>query len=146
MKGKPRMLEIKEGLFISADELVCRFSRSSGPGGQNVNKVSTRVTLLFDVSGCGSLSDGQKRRILNRLKTRANRDGVIRVISQKHRTQKANRLAAQERLIDLLRGALEKKPVRKKTKVPYAARQRRVEEKKQRGKLKKLRMKKISEL
>ncbi len=139
------MLEIKEGLFISKDELVCKFSRSSGPGGQNVNKVSTRVTLLFDVQGCGALSGWQKRRILERLKTRANRDGVIRVISQRHRTQNANRLAAQERLVELLKGALEKKPVRKKTKMPYGARQRRLEEKKQRGELKKLRMKKISE-
>ena len=134
------LIEIKNGIFISDDDLVFKASRSSGPGGQNVNKVSTRVTLFFDVAGCDCFSDGQKTRILERLKTRADKDGVIRVVSQRYRTQKANRDAARERLVELLRGALARKPVRKKTKVPKAQKERRLEEKKRRGLLKQQRM------
>ena len=136
------LIEIKDGIFISDDDLVFKASRSSGPGGQNVNKVSTRITLFFDVAGCGSFSAGQKTRILSRLKTRADKNGVLRVVSQRHRTQKANRNAAKERLGGLLKGALARKPVRKRTKVPRGAIERRLEEKKRRGLLKQQRMKK----
>ncbi|MHC4642942.1 MAG: alternative ribosome rescue aminoacyl-tRNA hydrolase ArfB, partial [Planctomycetota bacterium] len=130
------MIEITKDIFIDEGQIVFKASRSGGPGGQNVNKVNTRVTLFFDVTECVVLSDIQKRRILTRLSTRANKDGVIRVVSQKFRTQKANRRAAVERLRELLRGALKTKPVRKKTRVPERARLRRLEEKKRRGKLK----------
>lgn len=136
------MIKIKEGVFISEDSLIFRFARSSGPGGQNVNKVNTRVTLLFDVAGCEGFSEIQKRQILERLATRANKDGVIRVASQKYRTQRANRQAAVERLVELLKGALKKKPVRKKTKVPQWAKQKRLEEKKKRSLLKRQRSEK----
>jgi ribosome-associated protein len=134
------MIEIKDGVVISDDELIFKASRSRGPGGQNVNKVSTRITLFFDVSNCPGFSDSQKMRILKRLKTRADKNGVLHIVSQRHRTQKANRAAAKERLIDLLAGALAKKPIRKKTKVPASAVQRRLDEKKQRSLLKQQRM------
>jgi len=124
---------------IPQENLVFKFSRSGGPGGQNVNKVNTRVTLFFDVAGCESFSDGQKQLILRRLATRANKDGVIRVVSQRYRTQRANREAAVERLGELLREALKKRAVRKKTKVPKYAREKRLEEKKRRSMLKKQR-------
>jgi len=127
---------------IEEEKLVFKFSRSGGPGGQNVNKVNTRVTVLFDVAGARGFSDSQKRRILKRLATRANKDGVIRVVSQKYRTQKANREAAVERLGELLRGALKKKAVRKKTAIPEYARQKRLEEKKRRSLLKRRRAEK----
>ena len=133
------MLEITNNIFICDDELTFKFSRSAGPGGQNVNKVNTRVTLLFDVPGCQSLSDSQKTQILNCLATRADKTGKIRVISQRHRTQLANRTAVVERLCQLLKAALEKKPPRKKTKIPYSARQKRLTQKKQRSALKQLR-------
>ena len=136
------MIEIKNNISICEDELVFKFSRSGGPGGQNVNKVNTRVTVFFDVANCDSFSDSQKRQILKRLATRANKNGVMRVVSQRYRTQKANRRAAVERLGELLREALEKKPVRKKTKVPERARQRRLEEKKRRSILKRQRAEK----
>ncbi len=136
------MIEITDGVFISEEELVFKASRSGGPGGQNVNKVNTRVTLFFDVAGCKGLSEIHKQRILARLSTRANKDGVIRVVSQKFRTQKANRRAAVERFQELLRGALKTKPVRKKTKVPERARLRRLEEKKRRSMLKRQRAEK----
>ena len=133
------MLEIEDGIFLSDEELVFKASRSSGPGGQNVNKVSSRVTILLDVANCESFTDAQKKRILSRLRTRANKEGVIRAVSQRYRTQKANRRAATERLVELLRGALKKTPARKKTKLPAWAKQQRLEEKKRRSMLKRQR-------
>jgi len=130
------MIEITRDTYINEDELVFKTSRSSGPGGQNVNKVNTRVTLFFDVADCGSLSDWQKRRILTCLATRSDKNGVLRVVSQKFRTQRANRNAAVERLQELLADALKIRPIRKKSKVSYAAKQRRLEEKKRRSLLK----------
>ncbi len=138
--GDITLIEIKKGIFISEDEFIFKASRSRGPGGQNVNKVSTRIAIFFDVANCRSLSDGQKTRILRQLRTRADKNGVLRVVSQRHRSQKANRAAAKERLIELLAGALAKRPVRKKTKVPASAVQRRLGEKKRRSGLKQQRM------
>ncbi len=127
---------------IREEGLVFKYSRSGGPGGQNVNKVNTRVTVFFDVAGARGFSDSQKRRILKRLATRANKNGVVRVVSQRYRTQRANREAAVERLGELLGEALKKKAVRKKTKVPEYARQKRLEEKKRRSLLKRQRAEK----
>ena len=138
------MLEIKKGIAIREEEIVFKFSRSSGPGGQNVNKANTRVTLLFDVANAASFSDTQKKQILERLAGRADRNGFIRVVSQQHRTQKDNREAAVKRLQGLLQGALKRKPVRKKTKVPGQAKQKRLKEKKQRSALKQQRTKEFS--
>ena len=138
------MLEIKKGIAIRQEEIVFKFSRSSGPGGQNVNKANTRVTLLFDVANAASFSDTQKKQILERLARRADRNGVIRVVSQQHRTQKDNREAAVKRLQGLLQGALKRKPVRKKTKMPEQAKHKRLKEKKQRSALKHQRTKKFS--
>lgn len=133
------MIEITDDILINEDELVFKVSRSSGPGGQNINKLNTRVTLLFDVVNCGSLSNLQKQRILTSLLSRTNKNGVLRVVSQKFRTQRANRNATVERLQQLLTDALKTQPVREKSKVPYAAKQRRLKEKKQRSLLKKQR-------
>ena len=130
------MIEIKNDIIISENELVFKFSRSSGPGGQNVNKVNTRVTLLFDLANSTNLSDIQKKRILKQLAGRTGKNGIIRVVSQRHRTQKANRRAAIERLQKLLSLAMETKPIRKKTKVPGSAKRQRLEEKKRRSILK----------
>jgi ribosome-associated protein len=140
------MIKISRGIFISEDELVFKFSRGGGPGGQNVNKVNTRVTVRFDAANSGSFSDEQKGQILKRLASRADKDGVIRVVSQRYRTQKANRRAAVERLEELLRGALKKKAVRKKTRVPEAAKRERLEKKKRRGFLKRQRAERSFEL
>ena len=136
------MVKITDNISIRDDELIFRASRSAGPGGQNVNKLNTRITLFFDVANCESFSDVQKRRILSRLASRADKDGQIRIVSQKFRTQKANRRAAIERLQELLSDALKTKKVRKKTKVPYAAKQRRLEQKRRRSQLKQQRAKK----
>ena len=114
---------------IDEDELTFEFTRSSGPGGQNVNKVSTRVTLRFDVGASPSLDPAQKARIRKRLATRISRQGILRVVVSKHRAQSANRRAAVERFVDLMTQALRVRKPRKKTTVPAAVQRRRREEK-----------------
>lgn len=138
------MIRITRTLSIPENELTFKASRSSGPGGQNVNKVNTRITLLFDLNTSPSLSSRQKRRIGSKLATRIDKSGILHVVSQKFRTQQANREAATEKFATLLREALRRKPVRKKTKVPRAAKERRIREKKRRGQLKRQRAQKHS--
>lgn len=133
------MVEINNQLTIPDEELSFEFSRSSGPGGQNVNKVSTRVTLLFDVAGSPSLSEEQRAKIKNNLATRITKAGVLRVTSQKHRSQRANREAAVERLSELIREALRPRRPRRKTRVPRGVKERRLQEKKRRGERKRRR-------
>lgn len=124
------MIEITPELAIPESELTVTASRSGGPGGQNVNKVATKVTIYFDVAGSPSLSPEQRERILARLATRISNDGVLRVISQIHRTQLANRRAALDRFVELLQGALADEMPRRATRPPRAAKDRRVTAKK----------------
>lgn len=139
------MIEIAQGICISEDDFVFRASRSSGSGGQNVNKLSTRITLLFDVPNCSSLGEVHKRRILEKLTNRADRNGMIRIVSQKFRSQRANRQAAVGRLCELLAAALKSRPPRIKTSVPERAHDRRLRAKKRRSMLKQQRAKSSSE-
>ncbi len=132
-------MRIDDRVSIPDDEIAFKASRSSGPGGQNVNKVESRVTLLFDLDGTASLSEEQKLRVRARLASRINKEGVLRVVSQKHRTQAANRESARERFQGLLRDALAQRAARKPTRVSKAARQRRVEQKRRRAELKRRR-------
>ena len=129
-------LHIVHGLAIPMEELEFVFSRSGGPGGQNVNKVSTRVTLRFDVVRSPSLSEEQKRRILSRLSTRISGAGILQVTSRKSRSQASNRDAAEERFAELLREALAPKLVRKETPPPAVARRDRLRKKKHRSVIK----------
>ncbi len=133
------MIEIAANTFLHDEELTLKTSRSGGPGGQNVNKLNTRVLVLFDVSGSPSLSDEQKQRILRKLATRIDKHGFLHVVSQKHRSQEANRQAAVERLQELLREALAPEPIRRKTRTPRAAKEQRLREKKRRGEIKRRR-------
>ncbi len=130
------MPRIDEQLTIPDAELRFATARSSGPGGQNVNKVESRVTLLFDLAGSASLSEAQKRLLRRRLPGRINKLGVLRVMSQKHRTQAANRAAATERFVELLRAALRPRRPRVGTRPSAASRQRRLDDKRRRGRLK----------
>ena len=114
---------------IPEEHLSFTFTRSGGPGGQNVNKVSTRVTLRFDLAGSGELSEHEKRTLLTRLAGRVTKDGHLRVVSMRHRTQLANRRAATERFYELLAGALAQSKPRKRTRMPRAARERRLRDK-----------------
>jgi ribosome-associated protein len=137
------MITITADLALADDELTFVASRSSGPGGQNVNKVSTRVTVLLDVAASPSLSQEQKERIRERLATRVSAEGVLRVSSQRERSQSANRGAAVERLVELLRAALAEQPERRPTRVPRAVRERRIAEKKLRAARKRTRTARI---
>jgi ribosome-associated protein len=135
------VIEITEKIHIPDDQLVFKFSRSSGPGGQNVNKVNTKVAVFFNVAASDNFTDAQKRRILKQLAGRINKQGLIKVTSQRYRTQKANRAAAIDRLAELLSCAIKRKPVRKKTKVPTSSKEKRLAEKKRRSLLKQQRTK-----
>lgn len=130
------MLPVNDTITIPEAELVYRTSRSSGPGGQNVNKVETRVALLFDVEASTRLAPEQKQLIRRRLATRISKEGVLRVVSQKHRTQAANRESARNRLAELLAEALRRRRPRRPTRTPQRARRRRLEDKKHRGEIK----------
>lgn len=133
------MIELGDGITIPESDLSFVASRSSGPGGQNVNKVATRVTLLFDLQGTSCFSPGQKERIRRKLGGRISKEGLLQVSSQQFRSQSANRKAAEGRLADLLSNALKKRTPRKKTGIPGAVRQRRLDEKARRSQLKRLR-------
>ncbi|PIP37709.1 MAG: aminoacyl-tRNA hydrolase [Desulfobacterales bacterium CG23_combo_of_CG06-09_8_20_14_all_51_8] len=108
------MIHITDDLFIDESELTFSATRSSGPGGQHVNKVSTRITLWFDVGQSGSLNPDQKERILSRLKTRITKNQRLHIVSQRHRSQLANKEAAIERFVELMADALTDAPMRKK--------------------------------
>jgi ribosome-associated protein len=135
------MIKIKDEILIGKDELSFTFSRSSKPGGQNVNKISSRVTLLFDVANSPSLSVEQKNQIMAHLRTRINKEGVLRVVAQLHRSQAANREAAVERFVELLQETLKPIKSRKKTRISFAAKKRRLNGKRRRSRLKQERTK-----
>ena len=138
--GRER-IPLGHAVFLAPHELRFTFHRSSGPGGQNVNKVHTRVTLHFDVTASPSLTLAQKTRVRRRLATRINRQGVLRVAASRHRTQAANRRAATERFVELMSEALRVRKVRRKTQVPAAAIRKRREEKRRRSTTKEQRRK-----
>lgn len=133
-----RDLDLDNGVIVPADQLRAVTSRSGGPGGQNVNKVETRVTIELDVDAL-PLPEDRRARVRERLASRINREGVLRVTSQVARTQSENRERALDRIEELIREALEEQTPRRKTRVPRAAKQKRVEEKKRRSETKKLR-------
>lgn len=126
-------IEVNERLTIPAGEVRYIASRSGGPGGQNVNKVNSKVTLLFDIGASAALTDEEKDRIRVRLATRIGGDDVLQVTSQRFRTQLANREAATLRFAELLASALREKKRRRATRVPRAAVQKRLEAKRARS-------------
>jgi ribosome-associated protein len=133
------MPRINSRLFIKDRELTFSASTSSGPGGQHVNRVATRVTLLFDVDESPSLSASQKLRIREALATRISRQGILRVVSSRHRSQRANRAATIERFMDLIAEAVRPRTQRRKTAIPRGQRRRRLDRKRRRGAQKRLR-------
>ena len=133
------MPEITDDISIPESELSFSASRSSGPGGQNVNKVSTRVTLRFDLDASPHLSAEQKERIRERLATRISKQGVLSVSAQRERSQSANRQATVERFVELLQQALEVDPERRPTRVPRGVDRRRLEDKRKRSRIKRQR-------
>jgi len=135
-----RDLDLGDGTIVPADLLRATTSRSGGPGGQNVNKVESRVTIEVVVDAL-PIADEKKTRIREKLASRINKEGVLRVTSQSARSQLANRDHALDRLEELLRNALKEEKPRKKTKVSRAAKRKRADEKKKMGEKKKLRRK-----
>jgi ribosome-associated protein len=130
------MVRVIEELDVPDEELVFTTARSGGPGGQNVNKVNTRVALLFDVDGSACLSAEQRALLHQRLSGRISKGGVLRVVSQRHRTQLANRETAVRRFVELLRRALSEAPERIPVTVPEQANEKRLEEKRRRSRVK----------
>jgi ribosome-associated protein len=127
---------LPHGLVIPATELIERFSRSSGPGGQGVNTTDSRVELRWDICASDAINDEQRARLLDRLATRL-RDGVLVIFASEHRSQLLNRQAARARLTALLADALAPpSPARRATRPSRTARERRIEDKRRRGQVK----------
>lgn len=134
-------LDITDQLTLDDSELEFQASPGGGPGGQNVNRVATKVTISFDLVTSPSLNEEQRDLLLRRLASRVTKDGVLQVTSAEHRTQGANRKAAEERIVQLLKQGLRKPKKRKKTRPSRAAKRRRLEGKRRRSKVKKGRSK-----
>ena len=132
------MIRINDTIGIEERELEERFVRASGPGGQNVNKVSTAVELRFDVRA-SSLPVDVKERLIALAGSRMTGEGVLLIDSREHRTQAMNREAAQARLVALVQLAAQRPKKRRKTKPGRAAKERRLDSKKARGEIKAMR-------
>jgi ribosome-associated protein len=133
------MIFVTKNISLDESELQLRFVRSSGPGGQNVNKVSTAVQLRFDVGNSPSLPGDVRTRLIRIAGRRITQDGILIIEARQFRTQERNREDAMERLVELIRQATQKPKPRKKTKPSRAAKEKRIESKKQRGKTKEMR-------
>ena len=131
-------MRVNDYISIPDSELDERFVRASGPGGQNVNKVSTAVELRFDV-GASSLPSDVKERLVALAGKRLTAEGVLTIDSREHRTQAQNREAARERLAALVVAATIKPKKRRKTRPTAGSRERRIESKKRRASVKTLR-------
>jgi ribosome-associated protein len=137
--GAGMAIVINQDLSIPDTEVRFSAARSGGPGGQHVNKVNSRVVLEFDVLHTSVLNPFQKRKIAERVGHRMNQQGILRLQAQRHRTQSANRTDLLERFIDVLQDAL--RPVKRRvpTRVPRSVREKRLEEKKLRTQVKRVR-------
>lgn len=139
MEYQEDILQITPALAIPREELSFRTSRSSGPGGQHVNKTETRVELLFDTVASPSLTEFQRDILFGKLGSAIDDDGVIHVVSERYRSQLRNREDAIAKFVALLQNALRPVKHRKPTRVPRGVKEARLQEKKQRGEIKRVR-------
>jgi ribosome-associated protein len=133
------ILRISSEVSIPRSELRFRFSRSSGPGGQHVQKSSTRAELLFDVAGSPSLTDDQRARVADRLSGYVDSTGVLRLVAQSERSQWRNREEAVERFQELMQKALKPRKRRRATRPTAASNEKRLRKKRKRAETKRLR-------
>ena len=133
------LIPINCHLFLDDSEIEESFVRASGPGGQNVNKVSSAVQLRFDLSGSRSLPQEVRERLARLAGRRLTREGVIVIIAQRYRTQERNRQDALDRLVALIRRAAAPPTPRRPTKPSRAAKERRLQAKAKRSAIKELR-------
>lgn len=133
------MIRVTDAIAIDEREIQEDFVRSSGPGGQNVNKVATAVQLRFDVANCPSLPDDVRQRLIRLAGKRITAGGVLIVEARRFRTQERNRRDALDRLVKLIVRAAQKPKTRRRTRPTLASRQRRLETKRRQGQAKRLR-------
>jgi len=140
------MIEITPALAIDENEIQLEYIRSSGPGGQNVNKVATAVQLRFDAVHSPSLPEAVRSRLLSQAGGRINKEGILIIDARRFRTQIANRQDAVGRLVELLRKAAVEPPIHKKTRPTFSSRIQRLETKHHRAATKQSRNPKSEEL
>ena len=130
------MIQITPAIKIDESEIQESFIRASGPGGQNVNKVATSVQLRFDVAGSPSLPDEVRKRLISLAGNRITGDGILIIEARRFRTQIQNREDATGRLVNLIRRAAQRPPIRRRTRPTLASKERRLESKRRSGETK----------